>query len=142
MIPAIGETEKDFRKSKIWGPILDTLQALGTQDERIHADFLAISTGGPSAGKIVEIDLDEKIGIKLSDKRFKKWLGGISNREYKRGRVLWIKPYDEAIKTIQELKKKGMKLDSSSDYFKAVKSGKLDGYGLPSSPSWSYRNGI
>ena len=55
----------DFAKTTAFRQVAQTITALSTQDERIAAEFRAIERGRISSGKIVEIDGDVPVGMKI-----------------------------------------------------------------------------
>jgi hypothetical protein len=55
----------DFAETTAFRQVAQTITALSTQDERIAAEFRAIERGHISSGKIVEIDGDVPVGMKI-----------------------------------------------------------------------------
>ena len=55
----------DFAETTAFRQVAQTITALSTQDERIAAEFRAIERGRVSSGKIVEIDGDVPVGMKI-----------------------------------------------------------------------------
>jgi superfamily II DNA or RNA helicase len=55
----------DFAETTAFRQVAQTITALSTQDERIAAEFRAIERGRISSGKIVEIDGDVPVGMKI-----------------------------------------------------------------------------
>ena len=55
----------EFADTTAFRQVVQTITALSTQDERIAAEFRAIERGRISSGKIVEIDGDVPVGMKI-----------------------------------------------------------------------------
>jgi superfamily II DNA or RNA helicase len=56
---------QDFAETTAFRQVARTITALSTQDERIAEEFRAIGSGRRSSGKILEIEGDVQIGIKV-----------------------------------------------------------------------------
>ena len=56
---------EEFAETTAFGKVAQTITALSTQDERIADEFRAIEKGRISSGKIVEIDGDVPVGLKV-----------------------------------------------------------------------------
>ena len=77
-----------------------TITALSTQDERIAEEFRLIEAGRVSKGKIVEIDGDVPIGMKMKLGEFAE---AISTRVWESvGRANW-RPFEEARAYVRRL---------------------------------------
>jgi hypothetical protein len=80
------EFEK-FAETTAFKKIAQTIAALSTQDERIADEFRAIEQGRVSSGKIVEIEGDIPLGMKM---KFDDFAEAISTRVWESvGRVNW-----------------------------------------------------
>jgi hypothetical protein len=68
VVPLIVPTKMDFEEfaeTTAFRQVAQTITALSTQDERIADEFRAIERGRVSSGKIVEIDGDIPVGMKM-----------------------------------------------------------------------------
>lgn len=68
VVPLVVPEKMDFDKfaeTTAFGQVAQTITALSTQDERIADEFRAIESGRVSSGKIVEIDGDIPVGMKM-----------------------------------------------------------------------------
>jgi hypothetical protein len=82
----------DFAEVTAFRQIARTITALSTQDERIADEFRAIERGHISSGKIVEIEGDVPIGMKINPREFTE---AISTRIWQSvGRANWRKFHD------------------------------------------------
>src|SRR5262249_2206895 len=82
-----------FAETTAFRQVAQTITALSTQDERIADEFRAIETGRISSGKIIEIDGDVPIGMKMTLTDFAE---AISTRIWANvARVNW-RPFEEA----------------------------------------------
>jgi hypothetical protein len=87
----------EFAKTTAFRQVAQTITALSTQDERIAEEFRLIETERVSKGKIVEIDGDVPVGMKMKLSDFAE---AISTRVWESvGRANW-RPFDEAVKSI------------------------------------------
>ena len=59
----------EFAETTAFRQVAQTITALSTQDERIAEEFRLIETGRVSKGKIVEIDGDVPVGMKMKTRR-------------------------------------------------------------------------
>jgi hypothetical protein len=81
-----------FAETTAFGQVAQTITALSTQDERIADEFRAIESGRVSSGKIVEIDGDIPVGMKMKLGDFAE---AISTRIWESvGRANWRKSKD------------------------------------------------
>jgi hypothetical protein len=55
----------DFAETTAFRQVAQTIAALSTQDERIAAEFRAINRGRIPSGRVVEIDGDVPVGVKI-----------------------------------------------------------------------------
>jgi hypothetical protein len=96
VVPLIVPSKTDFEAfadTTAFRQVVQTITALSTQDERIADEFRAIETGRISSGKIIEIDGDVPIGMKMTVTDFAE---AISTRIWENvARVNW-RPYEEA----------------------------------------------
>jgi predicted helicase len=90
LLPLIVPEKMDFQnfaETTAFRQIARTITALSTQDERIAEEFRAIRRGRISTGKIVEIEGDVPVGMKLEPEHFAE---AISTRIWNNvGRVNW-----------------------------------------------------
>ena len=83
----------EFAETTAFRQVAQTITALSTQDERIAEEFRVIETGRVSKGKIVEIDGDVPVGMKMELGDFAE---AISTRVWESvGRANW-RPFEEA----------------------------------------------
>jgi predicted helicase len=76
-----------FAETTAFRQVARTITALSTQDERIAEEFRAIEQGRQSTGRIVEIEGDVQVGLKLD---FEDFAGSIWTRIWGQvGRVNW-----------------------------------------------------
>jgi superfamily II DNA or RNA helicase len=96
VVPLIVPAKMDFEtfaETTAFRQVAQTITALSTQDERIADEFRAIETGRISSGKIIEIDGDVPIGMKMTLTDFAE---AISTRIWENvARVNW-RPFEEA----------------------------------------------
>jgi superfamily II DNA or RNA helicase len=83
----------EFAETTAFRQVVQTITALSTQDERITAEFRAIERGQISSGKIIEIDGDVAVGMKI---KLGDFAAAISTRIWDSvGRVNW-RVFDDA----------------------------------------------
>jgi hypothetical protein len=86
IVPAKMDFE-EFAKTTAFRQVAQTITALSTQDERIADEFRAIERGRISSGKIVEIEGDVPVGMKI---KLGDFAGAISTRIWESvGRANW-----------------------------------------------------
>jgi predicted helicase len=90
VVPLVVPEKMDFDKfaeTTAFKQVAQTITALSTQDERIADEFRAIEDGRISSGKIVEIEGDIPVGMKI---KFGDFADAISTRVWKNvGRANW-----------------------------------------------------
>src|SRR6476661_4903218 len=95
----------EFAETTAFRQVAQTITALSTQDERIAEEFRLIEQGRVSKGKIVEIDGDLPIGMKM---KLGDFAGAISTRVWESvSRANW-RPFEEARAHVRALKLKSM----------------------------------
>jgi hypothetical protein len=108
VVPLVVPAKMDFEAFAETTPfrqVAQTITALSTQDERIADEFRAIEKGRISTGKIVEIDGDVPVGMKMKLDDFAK---AISTRIWKNvGRVNW-RPFEDARAYVRNLNLKSI----------------------------------
>jgi predicted helicase len=110
------ETFAEFAETTAFRQVAQTITALSTQDERIADEFRAIETGRISSGKIVEIDGDVPVGMKIKLGDFAE---AIATRVWDSvGRANW-RPFAEARALVH-----GLGLKSVPEWWVYCKSGK------------------
>jgi hypothetical protein len=115
----------DFAETTAFRQVAQTITALSTQDERIAAEFRAIERGLISSGKIVEIDGDVPVGMKI---KLGDFAAAISTRVWGSvGRANW-RSFKEAREFAQALG-----LSSHVEWWKWT-TGRLRRTGLPELP--------
>jgi superfamily II DNA or RNA helicase len=119
----------DFAETTAFRQVARTITALSTQDERIADEFRAIEKGRISSGKIVEIEGDVSVGMKIALSDF---AGAISTRIWESvGRANW-RGFEDACGFVSSL---GLK--SKNDWEDYCKSGKKPA-DIPASPEYVY----
>jgi hypothetical protein len=94
---------EEFAETTAFRKVAQTITALSTQDERIADEFRAIEKGRISSGKIVEIDGDVPVGMKV---KFGDFAEAISTRVWDNvGRLNW-RPFEGAREFVQALRLK------------------------------------
>jgi superfamily II DNA or RNA helicase len=92
VVPIIVPEKMDFEtfaETTEFRRVAQTITALSTQDERIADEFRAIEKGRISSGKIIEIEGDVPVGMKMTLNDF---VGAISTRVWESvGRANWRK---------------------------------------------------
>jgi predicted helicase len=103
VVPLVVPEKMDFDKfaeTTAFGQVAQTITALSTQDERIADEFRAIESGRVSSGKIVEIDGDIPVGMKMKLGDFAE---AISTRIWESvGRANWGK-FEDARAVVRKL---------------------------------------
>jgi superfamily II DNA or RNA helicase len=119
VVPLIVPEKMDFEtfaETTAFQQVAQTLTALSTQDERIADEFRAIETGRISSGKIVEIDGDIPVGMKM---KLGDFADAISTRIWESvGRANW-RSFEDAREFVR-----GLGLKSFADWSEYSKSGK------------------
>ena len=132
VVPLIVPEKMDFKKfaeTTAFRQVAQTITALSTQDERIADEFRAIEEGRKSSGKIVEIEGDIPVGMKMKLGDFAE---AISTRVWENvGRANWRK-FEEARAFARRL---GLK--SSSEWQDYYTSGKKP-HDIPTNPHVIY----
>jgi predicted helicase len=107
---------QDFAETTAFRQVAQTITALSTQDERIADEFRAIEKGTISSGKIVAIEGDVPVGMKMNLGEF---AGAISTRVWESvGRANWRK-FEDARAYVRDLD-----LKSGTEWFEYCTSGK------------------
>jgi predicted helicase len=100
LVPLIVPKDTDFDSfaaTTAFRRVAQTITALSTQDERIAEEFRTVEAGRISKGKIVEIDGDVPVGIKMKLGDFAE---AISTRVWESvGRANWRR-FEEAIRQV------------------------------------------
>jgi predicted helicase len=119
----------DFADTTAFRQVAQTITALSTQDERIADEFRAIEEGRISSGKIVEIEGDVAVGMKIKLGDFAE---AISTRLWESvGRANWRK-FEDARAFVR-----GVKLKSATEWVDYCRSGKKP-TDIPSNPNLTY----
>ena len=128
VVPLVVPEKMDFEKfaeTTAFRQVAQTITALSTQDERIADEFRAIEKGRVSSGKIVEIEGDIPVGMKMKLGDFAE---AISTRVWESvGRANWRK-FEDARAFVRSL---GLK--SVAEWREYCKSGKKPA-DIPASP--------
>jgi hypothetical protein len=120
---------EDFAETTAFRQVASTITALSTQDERIAEEFRAIQRGRISSGKIVEIEGDVPVGMKIKLGEFAE---AISTRIWESvGRANWRK-FEDARAFVHRLD-----LKSVAEWLKYKKSEKKPA-DIPSTPENVY----
>lgn len=132
LLPLIVPSKMEFSKfaetTAFW-QVASTITALSTQDERIAEEFRAIEKGRIPSGKIVEIEGDVPLGMKIKLGDFAET---ISTRLWESvGRANWRK-FEDARTFTHDLK-----LHSVAEWFDYCQSGKKP-VDIPTSPPGVY----
>jgi hypothetical protein len=118
-----------FAETTAFRQVAQTITALSTQDERIADEFRAIETGRISSGKIVEIEGDVPVGMKMKLDDFAE---AISTQIWETvGRVNW-RSFEDARAFVRH-----SALKSAADWVKYCGSGKKPS-DVPSNPNLAY----
>ena len=121
----------DFAETTAFWQVASTITALSTQDERIAEEFRAIEKGRISSGKIVEIEGDVPVGMKIKLGDFAE---AISTRLWQSvGRANWRK-FEDARAFVR-----GLGLKSNPEWRDYCKSGKKPA-DIPTNPHRTYTN--
>ena len=132
VVPLVVPESMDFEtfaETTAFQQVAQTITALSTQDERIAEEFRAIEQGRVSTGKIVEIEGDIPVGMKMKLGEFAE---AISTRVWESvGRANW-RPFKDARDFVQ-----GLGLKSSTEWREYCKSGKKPA-DIPSNPNSVY----
>ena len=119
VVPLVVPEKMDFEKfaeTTAFKQVAQTITALSTQDERIADEFRAIEKGRVSSGKIVEIEGDIPVGMKMKLGDFAE---AISTRVWESvGRANWRK-FEDARAFVR-----GLGLKSETEWRDYCKSGK------------------
>jgi superfamily II DNA or RNA helicase len=119
----------EFAETSAFKQVAQTITALSTQDERIADEFRAIEKGRIPTGKIVEIEGDIPVGMKI---KLGDFADAISTRLWQSvGRANW-RPFEDARAFARSL---GLK--SHLDWVAYCRSGKRPA-DVPANPSVSY----
>jgi superfamily II DNA or RNA helicase len=132
VVPLIVPTKMDFEtfaETTAFRQVAQTITALSTQDERIADEFREIETGRISSGKIIEIDGDVPVGMKMKLADFAE---AISTRIWESvGRVNW-RPFEDARGFVR-----GLGFKSRDEWFEYCKPGKKPS-DIPANPNAVY----
>src|SRR5262245_9271266 len=135
VVPIVVPAKMDFEafaETTTFRQVAQTITALSTQDERIADEFRAIETGRISTGKIVEIDGDVPVGMKMKLGDFAE---AISTRLWEAiGRANWRR-FEDARAFVR-----GLNLKNFTEWTNYCSSGKKPA-DIPSNPSLVYANG-
>jgi superfamily II DNA or RNA helicase len=134
VLPLVVPDDKDFKEfaeTTAYRKVAQTITALSTQDERIADEFRAIEKGRVSGGKIVEIEGDVPVGMKIKLGDFAE---AILTRLWENvGRANWRK-FEDARAFVR-----GLGLKSSGEWFAYSKTDKKP-YDIPVAPHLVYAN--
>jgi predicted helicase len=132
VVPLIVPTKMDFEEfaeTTAFRQVAKTITALSTQDERIADEFRAIERGRISSGKIVEIEGDIPVGMKM---KLGDFVEAISTRVWDSvGRANWRKFEDARAFA------RGLGLKSYTEWRGYSTSGKKPDY-IPAAPGVTY----
>jgi superfamily II DNA or RNA helicase len=132
VVPLVVPAKMDFEafaETTAFRQVAQTITALSTQDERIADEFRAIEKGRISSGKIVEIDGDVPVGMKM---RLGDFAEAISTRIWESvGRANW-RPFIEARAFVRSLE-----LKSTIEWYDYCQSGRKPA-DIPSNPDKAY----
>jgi superfamily II DNA or RNA helicase len=132
VVPLVVPENMDFDKfaaTTAFRQVAQTITALSTQDERIADEFRAIETGRVSSGKLVQIEGDVPVGMKMNLGDFAE---AIATRVWESvGRANW-KRFEDSRAFVHAL---GLK--SEADWRNYCKSGKKPD-DIPANPSSTY----
>jgi Helicase conserved C-terminal domain len=132
VVPLVVPEKMDFDKfaeTTAFGQVALTITALSTQDERIADEFRAIESGRVSSGKIVEIDGDIPVGMKMKLVHFAE---AISTRIWESvGRANWRK-FEDARAFVRKL---GLK---NNDEWREYRSSDRKPADIPAAPDDVY----
>jgi superfamily II DNA or RNA helicase len=120
---------QDFAETTAFRQVARTITALSTQDERIADEFRAIEKGRKSSGKIVEIEGDVPVGMKIELGDFAE---AISTRIWESvGRANW-RSFEDA-----RAFARGLGLKSETEWRAYRKSGRKP-FDIPTNPHRAY----
>ena len=132
VVPLIVPAKMDFEtfaETTAFRQVAQTITALSTQDERIADEFRAIEQGRVSSGKIVEIDGDIPVGMKMKLSDFAET---ISTRIWESvGRANWRK-FEDARAFVRKL---GLK---NNDEWREYRSSDRKPADIPAAPDEIY----
>jgi hypothetical protein len=132
VVPLIVPEKMDFEEfadTTAFRQVVQTITALSTQDERIADEFRAIDKGRISGGKIVEIDGDVPVGMKMTLDDFAE---AISTRVWESvGRANW-QPFEDARGFVR-----GLGFKSREAWYEYCKSGNKPS-NIPANPNAVY----
>jgi hypothetical protein len=119
VVPLIVPEKMDFNKfaeTTAFRQVAQTITALSTQDERIADEFRAIEDGRVASGKILEIEGDIPVGLKM---KLGDFAGAISTRVWENvGRANWAQ-FEDARDLVR-----GLRFTSVTDWRAYCQSGK------------------
>ena len=122
---------EEFAETTAFRQVAQTITALSTQDERIADEFRAIEKGRVSSGKIVEIEGDIPVGMKM---RLGDFAEAISTRVWESaGRANWRK-FKDARDYVR-----GLRLKSSTEWVDFTNSDQKPN-DIPTNPNLVYAN--
>jgi hypothetical protein len=134
VIPLIVPEKMDFEtfaETTEFRQVVRTITALSTQDERIADEFRAIEKGRISSGKIIEIDGDVSVGMKM---KLADFVEVISTKIWENvGRVNW-RPFEDARAYVRSLR-----LNNGAEWLRCLKNKQLPP-DIPASPEYVYKN--
>jgi superfamily II DNA or RNA helicase len=134
VVPLIVPAKMDFEsfaETTAFRQVAQTITGLSTQDERIADEFRAIEKGQISSGKIVEIDGDVSLGMKMKLGDFAE---AISTRIWESvGRANW-RPFEDARAYVRSLR-----LSNGAEWLQCVKNKQLPP-DIPASPEYIYKD--
>jgi integrase-like protein len=132
LLPLIVPSKMEFSKfaeTTAFRQVVSTITALSTQDERIAEEFRGIEKGRIPSGKIVEIEGDVPVGMKIKLGEFAE---AISTRLWQSvGRANWRR-FDDAHAFVRDLD-----LKSAAEWYDYCKSGKKPA-DIPTAPDQIY----
>jgi superfamily II DNA or RNA helicase len=130
VVPAKMEFEA-FAETTAFRRVAQTITALSTQDERIADEFRAVEKGRISSGKIVEIDGDVPMGMKM---KLSDFADAISTRIWESvGRMNW-RPFEDARAYVRSLR-----LSNGAEWLQCAKNKQLPP-DIPASPEYIYKD--
>jgi superfamily II DNA or RNA helicase len=130
VVPATMDFET-FAETTAFRQVAQTITALSTQDERIADEFRAIYKGRIPSGKIVEIEGDVPVGMKMKLGDFAE---AISTRIWEKvGRVNW-RPFEDARAYVRNLR-----LSNGAEWLQCVNNNQLPP-DIPASPEYIYKD--
>ena len=134
VVPLVVPEKMDFEtfaETTAFRQVAQTLTALSTQDERIADEFRAIESGRLSSGKIIEIEGDVPVGMKMKLDDFAE---AISTRIWENiGRANW-RSFEDARAYVRSLR-----LSNGAEWLQYVKNKQLPP-DIPASPWYIYKD--